>query len=234
MKAKYLGLLSLISAPVWSVPIYLDTMGREWLDVNDSRNRSWIDVAQVCNSATGTCSGILATTTPFSTDIDVDGYTWATRDEVRDLFQEIGGLPADALADYQAVFLAGDGFGAAALSIFSPTIELPVGPDSLRILNGLTRDVSFDPTRGLGVYLGLLTHSTWPEGIDSFWLVSGFPVDAREMSIGVYLYREIPEPSALILMAIGLLMLWLSGYARTHGIPNMWSPRHSSRNPWLP
>src|ERR1044072_8115743 len=85
-------------------PIYSDASGREWLDLNDTRNRSWLDTSAVCNALTGACSGTLATTTPFSSDVDLTGYRWATRDEVRQLWYEIAGLPAGSLNSYSARF----------------------------------------------------------------------------------------------------------------------------------
>ena len=52
-------LIGLMTDTAESTPIYIDSVGREWLDVNDSRNRSWNDTAAKCNSRTGLCSGTL-------------------------------------------------------------------------------------------------------------------------------------------------------------------------------
>lgn len=208
--------LMTVSGVASAVPVYMDSMGREWLDVNDSRNRSWIDVVAVCGSATGVCSGVLATTTPFSTDLDLGGYMWATRDEVRDLFYEVGGLPPGALDGYVGNYPRENGFGVGAFGLFEPTIELPTGPGVLQILNGLTRDLLLDSDGQLRAYTGLITHDTMSPADDTFNLAGSFPINSREISMGVYLYRPVPEPDTLVLFVLGLAGLVLIRRRRAH------------------
>ncbi len=210
--AVSLVLFALIANQALAIPIYIDTSGREWLDVNFTRYRSWNDTAAICDTLSGSCSGILATHTAASSDIDISGYQWATRDEVRDLFYEVAGLPSGALDGYSTAFPIGAGFGSAAFGIFEPTIQLPAGPGVVNIYNGLTRDT----------YLGadILVHGisgiieSPPFGADSFNLTGGLAIDTREISMGVFLYKAVPEPGTLALFAIGLLGVFFSG-ART-------------------
>lgn len=197
-----LALLSLFVSEVKATPIYIDGSGREWLDVNDTRHRSWNDTASVCDADTGACSGILGATGALTSDVDVSGYRWATRDEVRDLFYEVAGLPAGALDGYSAAFPIGDGYGANAFGIFEPTIQFNVGPGIENIVNGLTRDVYLGPDAIMHGYSGIIDNP--PFASDSFTLTGGLPIDIREVSMGVFLYRKaVPEPGTLALFMVG-------------------------------
>jgi len=214
-KAGWFAILGALSAQALATPIYIDTGGREWLDVNYTRYRSWNDAAALCDTSSGGCSGVLATHTVASNDIDITGYTWASRDDVRALFYEVAGLPAGALDGYSAAFPIGAGYGANAFGIFDPTIQFPVGPGIQNIYNGVTRDT----------YVGadLLVHGISgivdapPFGSDHFTLDGGLPVDTREISMGVFLYKPlaVPEPGTLALFACGLLGLWVTRYRAT-------------------
>lgn len=206
-----LGLLGLMTGTSVATPIYIDSVGREWLDVNDSRYRSWEDTAAVCDALTGACSGTLATHDSSSSDIDLSGYRWAARDEVRDLFYEIGGLPFGALDDYAETFDVTTGYGANAFDIFEPTIQLPAGPGVLNILNGVTRDRFFDSDLMIWrAYSGIISNPSFGSG--SFTLNGGLPTSIREISMGAYLYRDVavgvPEPGTLALFAFPLAVLF--------------------------
>lgn len=209
--AGLLAMLGLVGSAAIAGPIYIDASGREWLDVNDTRYRSWNDTAAVCNSTTGDCSGVLASN-GFSSDIDLTGYTWASVNDVRDLFYEVAGLPSGALDSYSATFPIGAGYGANAFSVFEPTIQFDWGPAFENILNGLTR----------GTYVGAdgLVHGisgiidSPPFGSDSFTINGGLATDIREISQGVYLYKAVPEPGTLALFALGLLGVWVSARTR--------------------
>jgi hypothetical protein len=211
--AVSLVLFSLIANQAMAIPIYIDVTGREWLDVNFTRYRSWNDTAAVCDTLSGSCSGILATHSVASSDIDITGYQWATRDEVRDLFYEVAGLPGGELDDYSAAFPLSAGFGSAAFGIFEPTIQINVGPGIENIYNGLTRDTYLGSDALLHGISGIVDSP--PFGSDSFTLTGGLAVDTREISMGVFLYKKaVPEPGTLALFGIGLLGVFFS-VART-------------------
>ena len=199
------GLLSLLGSAAMATPIYIDASGREWLDANDTRYRSWNDTAAVCSAGTGDCSGILAATGVSTNDVDVTGYRWATRDEVRELFYEVAGLPSGALDSYSATFPIGTGFGTNAFGIFEPTIQLPFGPGLVNIYNGLTREVYLGSDLLMHGYSGVIQNP--PFGSDSFTITGGLATDIREISMGVYLYKAVPEPGTLSLFALGIAVV---------------------------
>jgi hypothetical protein len=209
--AGLLAMLGLIGSAAIAGPIYIDSSGREWLDVNDTRFRSWDDTSAVCSAATGDCSGVLASN-GSSSDIDLTGYTWATGDDVRELFYEVAGLPAGALDGYSAAFPIGAGYGANAFNLLEPTIQFDWGPAFENILNGLTR----------GTYVGSdgLVHGisgiidSPPFGSDHFTVDGGLATNIREISQGVFLYKAVPEPGTLALFALGLLGVWVSARTR--------------------
>lgn len=208
-------LLGLVANQAQAIPIHVDGAGREWLDLNFTRYRSWNDTAAVCDAFSGSCSGILSTHVAASDDIDISGYQWATRDEVRELFYEVAGLPPGALDGYSAAFPVGAGFGSAAFGVFEPTIQFPAGPGLQNIYNGLTRDTYAGADALLHGISGIIESA--PLGSDSFTLTGGLGVDTREISMGVFLYKAVPEPGTLLLFAIGLLGLAVPRFVKQLG-----------------
>jgi hypothetical protein len=218
--ASSLVLMGLISAQAIALPIYLDGSGREWLDPNATRFRSWNDTSMVCDATGGDCSGVLATHTVASSDIDVTGYRWATRDEVRELFYEIGGLPSGSLDTYFGSYLSADGHGVNVFTAFDPTIQFDWGFGIENILHGLTRDSYFDSQSVLRGYNGVIDSP--PFGSDSFNLTGGLKVDAREMSAGVFLYRAaVPEPGTLALFGLSLLAVMVGLVPGNRRVPRL-------------
>jgi hypothetical protein len=209
--AGLLAMLGLVGGAAFAGPIYIDSSGREWLDVNDTRYRSWDDTSAICSVTTGDCSGVLASN-GSSSDIDLTGYTWASRDDVRELFYEVAGLPAGSLDSYSASSPIGAGYGANAFGVLEPTIQFDWGPAFENILNGLTR----------GTYVGSdgLVHGisgiidSPPFGSDHFTLDGGLATNIREISQGVYLYKAVPEPGTLALFALGLFGVLVTARTR--------------------
>lgn len=196
-------------------PVYTDNRGREWVDLVDTSWRSYVEVVNVCSSATGYCDGVLKQNNGggiYSPDIDLTGFTWATIDEVKDLFYEVGDLPAGSLDTGHAVFDSTDGHGAKFFDYFELTIGFNSGPYVTRILNGFARDLRYDPEQGRFVSpVGELYSTNY--SYDYFTADYGWPVGFSDPSIGVYVYR-VPEPGALGLFGLGLLATALISVAR--------------------
>jgi len=202
-----------------NLPDYVDAGGREWLDLNQTREHSWYELATSCSVATGNCSGNLPRQGgPDAGSIGLDGYTWATRDEVRELFYEIAGLPAGALDSYYAIFPGDAGYGANALS----KMEFTIGFDSVLILNGYTRTVDYAADTGITAYLATATGPGLDPATNNvpnqFNLTSQVELDFRDSSVGAYLYRRapvaVPEPGSWVLFAPALVFFALGRYAR--------------------
>lgn len=199
------------SAVPMPTPVYTDTQGREWVDLVDTSWRSYVDVVNVCSSATGYCEGVLEQNNfsgIYSPDVDLTGFTWATLDDVKDLFNEVGGLPAGSLDTGHVTFDWTDGYGANFFDHFEFTLAFFNGPYSAKILNGFTRDLKYDAERGLVAPLGTLYSTNYD--YDYFNLdFGGWSVQYADPSIGVYVYR-VPEPGTLGLFVMGLFGIAIS------------------------
>lgn len=97
-----------------SAPIaYIDSQGRQWRHANSFAGVSWNEVAAVCpTDGAAPCAGVLA-------GHAVDGYIWASREDVRELFAEFIPVVAKTGAvSGPQYFLPGSSF----LYTFNPTV----------------------------------------------------------------------------------------------------------------
>jgi len=125
-------------------PTYTDGLGRQWLDVNDTTNFSWNDMAAICPTDGATpCSGSLGAT-------DLTGWTWATRDQVREVVREITGLTSELDNYYYYPLVRETAWASAFLDNF-PATEVR---DSCRVVSGLMTN-SDDQYPAYGRYLML-------------------------------------------------------------------------------
>lgn len=187
-------------------PIYLDQSDREWLDVNDIRQVSWNQLASVCNSTTGACVGSIETWrgTGFITE-DVTGYIWASQNDVRDLFYEIGGLPEGTLDSGSATMPTH--YGLKALSVFPSTFGNSGG---FTILDGLTRSTATKSDGSLATVQGQIAihclngDCTSPYSDARFSVGPAGPLDGDYIERGTFLFRPVPEPGSIVLVVVGL------------------------------
>lgn len=199
-------------------PSYIDSLGREWLTPNYTRDRTWNEVESVCDYQTGLCNGELAPGPGFNS-YDVTGYVWATRDEVRDLVYEVTGLPSGELDDYQA---SGSDFADELwrfFEVFDSTMRLKAGEGFDHFVAGFTRDVMIGDLFGAPAlfgnwsYLRVLTDATYDtQYTGTVVLDSSMLVTLHEVSAGAFLYRptHVPEPGMYALFGSGLLLLGIA------------------------
>jgi hypothetical protein len=197
-------------------PIFLDSSGREWLDVNDIRFTSWNKLASVCNSTDGTCIGSIDTWrgTGWISE-DITGYTWASQEDVRGLFYEISGLPQGTL-DSGAASVANQ-YGVTALNVFPPTFESSNG--YFRILDGLTRSTIGTSEEDLAAIRGVISY--YPNADAHFSVADrAGSLDSSTIEIGTYLFRPVPEPGSIGLVGTGLVLavLWFRRRRTTEAV----------------
>ncbi|MCP3883062.1 MAG: hypothetical protein GY701_32385 [Sulfitobacter sp.] len=191
-------IFTLFSTAALAQPVIKD--GKEWLQPADFVNLSWDDVAVVCDPGTGACSGTLGTT-------DVTGYTWASVDDVKGLFNAYGVTPPLAAIDQRLE--SGSSWAPLALSDFDPT---DIGKGS----RAAWAWASDSPSSGFG-YSPLIRDRSHANAYDDADAGSYHSSVYATRSIGAWLYREpssagpSPVPTAptyvLIFTVLGLLVI---------------------------
>jgi hypothetical protein len=69
---------------------YIDSYGREWRSLSETKYLSWNQVNSICDDETLLCAGIL--TNLNGDEIDLTGWTWATADQVVEVVHEVSGI----------------------------------------------------------------------------------------------------------------------------------------------
>lgn len=81
------ALAASLAAPAlaqWNAVAYVDAQGREWRQPSFSCGASWDQVAALCpTDGTSPCAGVL-------NNFSIDGWVWATREQVQALLVELG------------------------------------------------------------------------------------------------------------------------------------------------
>lgn len=195
-------------------PVYMDSVGREWLNPG-----FWsIDpyhLQSYCDISTGVCSGVLETrlnSGELVSSFDFSGYMWASRDDVRDLFYEIGDLPEGSLDSYSY----SDATNAGGKNFYKYFTSNDPGTSAIRSTTGFVRTwasegrlytpfVSTDhPSRSTGpsqTFHLLYSHPAW---LDHFE-----PVDYT----GSWMYK-VPEPESITLGLIAMMGVLVFGFRR--------------------
>jgi hypothetical protein len=188
--------------------------GKDWRQLTETTDVSWLIADGACGS--GTCSGSIG-------DVSVDGWIWATNDDVRGLFDALiqpGSTQFPAVGDY---FALGDPDIANAIGgVFAPTAVTPVGTRIDREVRGLTRSSSGGTTT-----LAYLLDNSLERGLDFAAFDSSYPTNLGSPGTGLWLYRAagevaVAEPATFGLFGLGLAGL---GFVRRRALPR----RHLSR-----
>lgn len=174
----------------------------------DTGNYTYNEVAAVpCDTATGACSGVLSKI--GSPTIDLTGWTWASGEDVADLFYVVTGAPAGSFDNPNAGTSYTDPQPSLWGAAFIDTDG--AGPDT-----GLFHATATASSTDHGV-LGL-TRSLTPDGSanrsyirstsinDAAITGNPIPLDTPRASNGFWFYRPVPEPGVPLLLAAACVL----------------------------
>jgi hypothetical protein len=166
---------------------YTDVLGNQWRNLNDTVNLSWDQIDAICpNDGLTPCAGSIGA-------VDFSGWTWATRDQVRNLFKELTGLNTE-LDDYFHEDGLNSPWAPAALTAFTPTFS-----------NSFVSYV-FGSTSTSPGYLAFISDQHEPAAqFDEVNLLAVNPTQ-HDSDLGAWLYQPatVPEPSTLLLLSTGV------------------------------
>lgn len=173
-----LSLLFAAAAP--AQPVYNDGHGREWRQLPTTTNLSWSQVAQVCPTDGQTpCAGSIGSNS-------LDGWTWATREQVRELFGYFDSriLTQDTLQGPEylvsALTFLGGGY-------ITPTSAFYTTTGGYLYAAGWVADQNEDGTAAIA------SASAQYPVFDAHWSVAGANVPTfTSQFVGVWLFRDIP------------------------------------------
>jgi hypothetical protein len=202
-------------------PMFNDGNGHEWRQITETINVSWFQLDSVCaNDGQTECEGVVGS-------IDVDGWIWATANQVINMFMGFDGFPVDLDPGPHGFYgnpVDGNFFNEIS-AVFDPTTYVIYSwgftPYTWR-LDGLTADLS-DSLGWSGSAHFVADGSYYRvfslDGQAPLYEGS-YPIGGHDSSprLGAWMFRNsdpqsIPEPSTLSLI-LGLLLLRFGFYIR--------------------
>lgn len=130
---RSLALGALVSLTSTASAGFIDSQGREWLQVSAFKGKTWASIDALCPvDGVTTCSGTLG-------GVDITGYVWATQEQVQGLFAEF--LPEMA----ESETLGAPGYVLPALGFFGsfqPTFEFYTTFGGYNYISGWTSSAS--------------------------------------------------------------------------------------------
>jgi hypothetical protein len=178
----------------------------EWAQANDFQNLSWNDIDAVCSG--GSCSGTL-------NGFNMSGWTWASPDETNALFNS---YLADAGVGGSNLLSGANDFYTEVDSAWGPAFFADF--DSTSVIGGFS--IGGFPNVLTGEFLALTSlerHTVnisnyvygvvGPDGVYNEELVGPQWADLKG-DIGGIFYRQIPLPSTIFLIGLGLLSFGVS------------------------
>jgi len=153
---------------------YVDARGREWFQTAAIKNKTWLQVQEVCPTDGVTpCEGILG-------GVDITGCVWATKDEVQELFAEF--VPEMARVES----IGGPGYvlpGLFFFGEFTPTWEFYTTFGGYNYMNGWTS------TESDGMASAPEVSAEYPVFYGSFNVAALVDVSVPSAFRGVWLYK---------------------------------------------
>jgi hypothetical protein len=217
-------LACLSSGPAQAAPVYLDTVTNlEWRQVKDTVGFSFNQMntdtngtpLHGCSASTGVCSGNLGGSGP-----SLDGWRWATEEEVRTLFHDFAG--SLNIPGFDPLPLTATAYS----EVNSPWAPAIIDTDVAGIDAGIFDATLFNV--GTSTAVGGLTRSLVNPGIARAGLigdvvstdlndiassgVQGPGTGTSSLSTGFWLLRDaspsvVPVPTTLLLLATGVAFL---------------------------
>ncbi len=197
-----------MAGEAWSLPIYNDGHGKEWLQLTDSSGLSWNDVDSVCaNDGATACTGSVG-------GVDISGWVWADNAQVATLFSYF--LPTGepqfdpAINGYVYADFTTNSEALAFFSAFTPQWMVDTAHEVAGWTNSSPNPLEPDPFGYAAIVYGV---SDSQQTSEEFAVAGNVSTDAtvHADSIGAWLWRpdiqSVPEPSVLSLIGLGVLGL---------------------------
>ena len=166
--------------------------GRDWRQLTETTSFSWNEIADattgVCPAEGGECAGSL-------NGVDFTAWTWATVDEIGELFQSYNPAFPGGNVNYSEI-------SSTWLPGFFADFALTGTGSSIPFIWGWSA-TSFSSTRAYGPFVQRITSTTQDFMRTETHHVKGGRSGASNQR-GVWLYRVVPEPTTATLMGIAL------------------------------
>jgi hypothetical protein len=231
VKALAIVCMLLFGDGSWAGPYVDPFTGRIWRQVIETAGLTYLDLTATpstngCSAVTGECNGSLTASPTYGppTLVSLEGWQWATVEEVGQLFGDMGipgfGFPygpatsgpvtdstwAPAVVDW-------DGAGTADTGYFYATANANAQcslTDTACRVNGITRTLV--PAHPGQVLIGLV-HDAALGNDDLANTNTSVQTDSRT-NRGVWLYQSIPEPGTYALTLVSLAALGMASRRR--------------------
>ncbi len=191
-------------ASVHAAGVVLD--GREWRQLTETVNFTWNEVATVCPANGGACNGSLGS-------VDFSGWNWATALEVGDhLFRSyIPAFPSSFTEEFTEI---GSSWGPAFFSDFEPTLSATGTDFAFQNVLGLSATIRSAPDFAYAPTILNREEDTLQDFDPLIFpdianIGMGRNTDEPSAYFGVWLYRPVPIPPAIVLLGSVIFALFL-------------------------
>lgn len=178
--------------------------GREWRQLTETTDFTWNEVATVCPAEGGTCSGSIGT-------VNFTGWIWATAIEVGEhLFRSyIPAFPSSLVEEFAEI---GSSWGPAFFIDFEPTLSASGTDFAFQNVLGLSATTRENPDFAYAPQI-LNREEDTLQNFDPLLfpdianLGTGRNKDQSSGNFGVWLYRPVPIPPAVVLLGSAMVGL---------------------------